>query len=76
MDERLIRLKTILEERERVYLKIVQEYERYKRNPPGTPDGNIVALETSVQSLFSSVHDLMEGYTTYIKALEEKASVG
>ncbi len=74
MDEKLVKLKTILEERERVYLKTVQEYEHYKRNPPGTPDGNIVALETSIQGLFNDVHDLMDGYKAYIAALEANAN--
>ncbi|MBI2957988.1 MAG: hypothetical protein HYY32_04005 [Chloroflexi bacterium] len=73
MDDRLVRLKTVLEERERVYRKVVADYERYKRNPPGTPDAYIVALEGSVQSLFSSVADLTEGYRAYIGALEEKS---
>ncbi|GEM_PF-2787071 len=72
MDETLVRLKTVLEERERLYRKVVQDYEHYKRNPPATPDANIVAMEGSVHSLFGSVSDLMEGYKAYIGALEEK----
>lgn len=72
MDENLVRLKTVLDERERVYRKVVQDYEHYKRNPPGTPDGNVVALEGSVHALFSAVTDLMEGYKAYIAALEER----
>ena len=76
MDEKLVRLKTILEERERVYRKIGQDYEHYKRNPPGTPDGNVVALEGNVQGLFSAVADLMEGYQAYIGALEEQLGKG
>ncbi|MBI2854346.1 MAG: hypothetical protein HYX87_05420 [Chloroflexi bacterium] len=71
MDDQLVKLKTVLEERERVYRKVVQDYEHYKRNPPGTPDGNIVALEGSVHSLFSAVQDLMGGYQAYISVLEE-----
>jgi hypothetical protein len=74
MDETLIKLKTVLEERERVYRKIVQDYEHYKRNPPATPDGNVVALQSSVQSLFNSVSDLMDGYREYISALEKALS--
>ncbi|MDO8472877.1 MAG: hypothetical protein Q7T05_03580 [Dehalococcoidia bacterium] len=76
MDEKLIRLKSVLEERERVYRKVVQDYEHYKRNPPGTPDGNVVALEGSVQTLFGNVADLMDGYNAYISALEEKLAKG
>ncbi|MDP2663318.1 MAG: hypothetical protein Q8R28_21590 [Dehalococcoidia bacterium] len=76
MDENLVRLRTVLEERERVYRKVEQDYENYKRNPPGTPDGNVVALESSVHGLFSSVADLTEGYRAYIAALEGRCQGG
>jgi hypothetical protein len=74
MDEQLVRLKTILDERERVYRKAGMDYEHYKRNPPGTPDGNVVALEGCVQALFSAVTDLTEGYKSYIQALEGRVA--
>ena len=76
MKENLIRLKTILEERERVWKKVGQEYEHYKRNPPSTPDANVVALERSVASLFSAVSDLVAGYQDYVATLEEEAGIG
>ena len=76
MKEDLIRLKTILEERERVYSKAVQDYENYKRNPPSTPDGNIVALQGNVATLFSSISDLTAGYREYIAALEQESGAG
>lgn len=76
MDEKLISLKSVLGERERVYHKALQDYEHYKRNPPGTPDGNVVALEGNVQALFGNVADLMEGFHAYITALEEKLAKG
>jgi len=70
MKENLVRLKSILEERERVWGKVVQDYQRYKRNPPYTPDGNLVALETHVQGLFDTLSDMVAGYKAYIAALE------
>lgn len=72
MKEHLIRLKTVLDERERVWKKVIQEYEHYKRNPPYTPEGNLVAMETHVASLFSAVNDLAVGYKDYIEALEKE----
>lgn len=72
MKEHLIRLKTVLEERERVWKKVIQEYEHYKRNPPYTPDGNLVGMEKHVASLFSAVNDLAAGYKDYIEALEKE----
>lgn len=72
MKENLIRLKAILGERERVWKKTMDEYEHYKKNPPGSSDGNIVALETSVASLFSAASDLAQGYQDYITTLEQE----
>jgi hypothetical protein len=71
MKENLIRLKTIIEERERVYNKAIQDYEHYKRNPPGTPDGNVVALKGNVAALFAATSDLVTGYREYMAALEQ-----
>lgn len=73
MKENLLRLKTILEERERVFNKVVKEYENYKKNPPATTDGAIVALEYSVAGLFGSHTELVEAYRQYIAALESEA---
>jgi hypothetical protein len=75
MKENLLRLKTILEERERVYNKAVKDYEYYKKNPPGTMDGAIIALERTVAALFSSHTDLTEGYRQYIAALEKELGI-
>lgn len=72
MKENLIRVKAILGERERVWRKVMEDYEHYRKNPPGTPDGNIVALEKSVASLFSAASDLAQGYQEYITALEQE----
>ena len=76
MKENLIRLKATLEERERVWLKAQQDYEHYKRNPPYTPDGNVVALQMSVANLFNSVSELIRGYQEYITALENELATG
>jgi hypothetical protein len=70
MKENLVRLKSVLGERERVWGKVVQDYQHYKRNPPYTPDGNLVALETHVQGLFDTLNDMVGGYKDYIAALE------
>jgi len=70
MKENLVRLKSILGERDRVWDKAVQDYQRYKRNPPYTPDGNLVALEKQVETLFDTLGDLVAGYKEYIVALE------
>ncbi len=75
MKESLIRLKTILEERERVYNKAIQDYEHYKRNPPSTPDGNIVALKGNVAALFDTASNLAAGYHEYTAALEQELGI-
>lgn len=75
MKENLLRLKTILEERERVFNKTVKDYEDNKKNPPGTTDGAIVALEKSVANLFSSHGDLVESYRQYAAALEKEVGI-
>lgn len=72
MKENLLRLKTILEERERVFGKVVKEYENYKKSPPGTMDGAFVAMENSVAALFSSHADLADAYRQYMVALEKE----
>jgi hypothetical protein len=56
--------------------KVAREYEDYKGHPPATPDGNIVALQKSIASLFSAVSDLVAGYEDYIRALEEELGIG
>ncbi|MBI4333485.1 MAG: hypothetical protein HY673_19645 [Chloroflexi bacterium] len=73
MKENLLRLKTILEERERVFNKVVKEYENYKKNPPGSTDSAVTALELTVAALFNSHTDLVEGFRAYIGALEKEA---
>lgn len=75
MNENLVRLKTVLEERERVWGKVAQDYQHYKRNPPYTPDGNLVALQTHVDTLFEVLSDLVEGYRRYVAALEAELKV-
>ena len=72
MKENLLRLKTILEERERVFSKVVKEYELYKKSPPGTMDGAFVAMENNVAALFISHSDLVEAYRQYMSALEKE----
>ncbi|MFC2009496.1 hypothetical protein ACFLT3_01055 [Chloroflexota bacterium] len=76
MKENLIRLKATLEERERVWQKAQQDYEHYKKNPPYTPDGNVVALQMNVDNLFNSVSELIKGYQEYISALDNDLSIG
>ncbi len=73
MKENLLRLKTILEERERVFDKVVKEYQNYKKNPPGSTDSALTALEFTVAALFNSQADLVESYRQYIGALEKEA---
>jgi len=75
MKENLLRLKTILEERERVFSKVVKEYENNKKNPPGSVDGAFVAMEKSVASLFSSHADLVDAYRQYMAVLEKELGV-
>jgi len=75
MKENLIRLKATLEERERVWQKTQQDYEHYKKNPPYTPDGNVVALQMNVANLFNSVSELIMGYQEYISALENDLTI-
>lgn len=72
MKENLLRLKTIMEERERVYGKVVKDYDNYKKNPPGSTDGALTALEYTVASLFNSHTDLADSYRQYIAALEKE----
>lgn len=72
MSEKLVKLKAILEERERVFNKVMQDHEHLKRNPPGTPDAYVVAMDVSVQTLFSAMSDLRQGYRAYTAALEEQ----
>lgn len=75
MKENLLRFKTILEERERVFNKVVKDYENYKKNPPGSTDSAITALELTVAALFNSHADLMEAYRGYIALLEKETGV-
>ena len=76
MKENIVRLKAILEERERMWQKAQQDYEHYKKNPPYTPDGNVVALQMNVANLFNSVSELIKGYQEYIAALENESNIG
>lgn len=76
MNENIVRLKATLEERERVWQKTQNDYQHYKKNPPYTPDGNVVALEMNVANLFSSASELIKGYQEYLAALENELAIG
>ncbi|MDP2719585.1 MAG: hypothetical protein U1D67_02500 [Dehalococcoidia bacterium] len=75
MKENLLRLKTIMEERERVFNKVAKDYDYNRKNPPPTMDGAIVGMEKSVAALFNSHTELVEAYREYITALEKESGI-